>query len=43
MDRRILTGGLSDSLEWYGIITGLAHDRFLHGTGIPLDELTDEE
>lgn len=40
---RIITGNLDDPFSWYGVIVGLAHDRFLHGTGIPLDELSDED
>ena len=34
--RRIIHGSLDDNFEWYGIMTALAHNMFLHNAGTKL-------
>jgi len=36
--RRIVHGSLEDNFEWYGVMTGLAHNMFMHNAGQQLIE-----
>ena len=36
--RRIMSGKIKDRLQFYGIMTGLAHDYLLHDMSTPIKE-----
>jgi len=35
---RIMSGKIKDRLQFYGIVTGLAHDYLLHDMATPIDD-----